>query len=386
MCLTPRRLPPMPPPSVPPPSTPAPRFWRRRSLRELTPEECEALIEAQVRATRPIVSAVIASAALIVAIVGGLEDIGLIPAIGYPWWVVELSALAVGGCALAVWNIADWRVRLALTLLATVLTATFLTIPVPGHFMQVAGRRSLFELMPIALLALMARPASTWAVALTMLVVAVVRARVAGTPQSGAALYWLFTAVAIGFGLMLNRYRLDFAITTFRMRQRLHRQASTDALTGLANRSGWERAASEAYEDAVRRGAPVSVGFFDIDRFKAVNDTHGHAMGDAVLEQLAAILRERLPPRSQAARLGGEEFVVLATDQPPAAVEGYMQRVRAEFAQALSELGVTVSAGIAHRQAAETLPQQLRRADLALYEAKAAGRDRLVVARTETPP
>lgn len=375
----------MPPERIPSSGSPPPRFWVRHSLRELTPEECEALVEAQVRATRPIVSGVIGSAALIMVIVGGFEISGSIPDIGYPWWVVELAALAVAGCALATWHIADWRVRLVLTLLATVLAATFLTMPVPGHNMSLAGRRSLFELMPIALLALMARRTSTWAIAATMLALAVLRAWLYGTPSSGAALYWLFTAVAIGFGLLLNRYRLDFAISNFRMRQRLHRQASTDALTGLANRAGWERAAGELYADAIRAGAPVSIAFFDVDRFKAINDTHGHAAGDAVLEALASVLRERLPPRAQAARLGGEEFVVLLVDQTPDAAEGYVQRVRAEFGQATREHAATVSAGLAHRQPGENLAQQLRRADAALYEAKATGRDRLVVGRAPTP-
>ena len=368
----------------PPPATPV-HFWKRRSLRELTPEECDALIEAQVRSTRPIVSAVIGSAALIVALIGGLEASGIAPGIGYPWWVVELAALAIGGCALAIWHIADWHVRLLLMLLATVLTGTFLTMPVPGHVAHLSVRVGLFELMPIALLALMARRASTWALASTMLALAALRAGLYGLPASGAALYWLYTLTAIAFGLLLGGYRLDFAVSNFRMRQRLHRLASTDALTGLANRAGWEGVASGLYEDAVRRGVAVSVVFFDVDRFKAINDTHGHAAGDVVLQALAAVLRERLPPRAQAARLGGEEFVVLLVDQPPEAAEGYAQRVRGEFAQATREFAATVSAGIAHRQAGESMPQQLRRADVALYEAKAGGRDRLVIGRAETP-
>jgi diguanylate cyclase (GGDEF)-like protein len=373
----------MPVTRIPPPSNTPLRFWKRRSLHELTPEECEALIEAQVRATRPIVSAVIGSAAFIVGLIGGFEAVGIVPGIGYPWWVVELAALAIAGCALATWHIADWRVRLLLTLLATVLTGTFLTMPVPGHVVQLAVRVGLFQLMPIALLALLARRTSIWTLAFTMFALAALRAGLYGMPASGAALYWLYTFTAIGFGLLLGGYRLDFAVSNFRMRQRLHQQASTDALTGLANRAGWERIASELYEDAVRRGVPVSVAFFDVDHFKAINDTHGHAAGDTVLQTLAAVLRERLPSRGLAARQGGEEFVALLIDQPPEATEGYVQRVRSEFAQATGAFAATVSAGIAHRQTGESMPQQLRRADVALYEAKAAGRDRLVVSRAE---
>jgi hypothetical protein len=173
----------------PPPAAPL-RFWKRRSLRELTPEERAALIEAQVRTTRPIVSAVIGGAALITALIGGLEGLGLAPGIGYPWWVVEAAALAIAGCALAVWHIAEWRVRLVLTLIATALTGTFLTMPVPGHAVDLATRVGLFELMPIALLALMARRLSTWSLACTMFALAALRAWLHGMPASGAALYW----------------------------------------------------------------------------------------------------------------------------------------------------------------------------------------------------
>ncbi|MGN6512352.1 MAG: GGDEF domain-containing protein, partial [Lysobacteraceae bacterium] len=191
--------------------------------------------------------------------------------------MVELGALAVGGCAIATWHIAAWRVRLLLTLLATLLAGVFLTMPVPGHHGQLAIRTGLFELMPIALLALMARRGSTWAMAALMAVLSVLRLRLYGAPASGEALYWVYSATSIGFGLLLGRYRLDFAVSNFRMRQRLHRQASTDALTGLTNRAGWNRIAGDTYADGVRRGEPLSLVFFDIDRFKAINDTWGHA-------------------------------------------------------------------------------------------------------------
>jgi diguanylate cyclase (GGDEF)-like protein len=369
--------------AIAPPPNPPPRLWKRRPLSGLNAAERQALIEAQVRATRPIVSGVIGGAALILVLVGALEGTGVIPGLGYPWWVVELGALAVAGCAIATWHIAAWRVRLLLTLLATLLAGVFLSMPVPGHVAQLAIRTGLFELMPIALLALMARRVSTWSMAALMLVLAVLRVRLYGAPASGGALYWLYTLTSVGFGLLLGRFRLDFAVSNFRMRQRLHQQASTDALTGLANRAGWDRDAGEAYADGVRRGEPLSFVFFDIDRFKAINDTWGHAVGDAVLRRLGAILDERLPPRACAARLGGEEFVVLLVEQAPEAVEGYAQRVRAEFAQAARDQQATVSAGVAHRQAGESMGQHLRRADAALYEAKAAGRARLVVGRVD---
>jgi diguanylate cyclase (GGDEF)-like protein len=80
------------------------------------------------------------------------------------------------------------------------------------------------------------------------------------------------------------------------------------------------------------------------------------------------------------ARLGGEEFVVLLAGQPRSTVEGFVQRVRRDFAQATREQGGTLSAGIAYGRRGETLEHQVRRADRALYQAKADGRDRVVVA------
>ena len=356
--------------------------WTRLSLRSLSMEERRELVDAQVAATRPIISGVILSGAVILAVTGMFEGVGVSPGIGYPWWLVEIAALTVGGCALAIWQLDDWRPRLLLTLLATALVGIFLSVPLTGASAQIAIRTGLFQLLPIALLALLARPASVVSMAVLMLGLAALRVVINGHPASGPALYWLYTFTTVGFGLMLGGYRTDFAVATYRMRMRLHRQASTDELTGLLNRAGWNRDATAAYAAAVVRGRPLSVAFFDIDRFKVVNDTYGHAAGDQILQSLGQILRERHGLHSHCARLGGEEFVVLFVDETPEAVEGFVQRVRRSFAAISIDLEATVSAGVAHRQPSETMAQQLRRADLAVYEAKAAGRDRMVVART----
>jgi len=225
------------------------------------------------------------------------------------------------------------------------------------------------------------RPVSLVSMIAVLLGLAALRVGLHGGPAAGQALYWLNTATVIGFGLLLGGYRTDFAVGTFLIRQRLKRLATTDELTGLRNRAGWNRDATEAYNDAVSRGRQASFAFFDIDHFKQVNDRHGHESGDRVLQRLGQIIRERAGENTVAARLGGEEFVVLFIDHPPEAIEGYAQRVRAAFAEDAREFGTTVSAGVAHRQAGESMGQQLRRADVALYEAKAAGRDRMVVSR-----
>jgi len=357
-------------------------FLSRESIRSLTPEERHKLVAAQVEATRPVVSGVVLSSALILGFTGMFEAAGVAPGIGYPWWLVVIVALTVAACSLAIRLLDDWRPRLLLTLLATTLVGIFMSIPPPGAEAPVSTRTGLFQLLPIALMALMVRRTSLLALIGVVLGLAAFRVTLHGGPPAGQALYWLNTATVIGFGLLLGGYRNDFAVATFRIRQRLHRQATTDELTALRNRAGWNRDAGETYNKAVSRGRPASFAFFDIDRFKQVNDLHGHDTGDRVLQRLGQIIHERLGEAAIAARLGGEEFVVLFVDQPPEVIEGYAQRVRAAFAEDVRELGTTVSAGIAHRQAGESMGQHLRRADVALYEAKASGRDRMVVSRT----
>ena len=357
-----------------------PRYFTRRSLRALTQAERARLIEAQVQATRPIVSGLIASGATVLALTGMFEGAGVAPSIGYPWWLVMLVAVTVGACALAIWHLADWRPRLLLTVLSTILVGVFMSVPMPGIEQPMSLRTGLFQLMPIALLAMMARRISMFAMVGTMLGIAWLRVGLHGDPAAGSALYWLYTATTIGFGLLLGGYRTDFAVETFRIRQKLRQQATTDELTGLLNRAGWNREATEAYDDAIRRGRNTSIAFFDIDHFKRVNDTFGHDTGDRVLQQLGQIIRERAGERFICARLGGEEFVVLFVDQPGESVEGFVQRVRKAFEESARDVGTTISAGVAHRASAESMGQHMRRADVALYEAKAAGRDRMVVA------
>lgn len=356
-------------------------FLTRQSVRSLTQEERQKLLSAQVEATRPVVSGIIVSGAFILAFTAMFEAAGVAPGIGYPWWVVLLVAFGVAGCALAVRLMGDWRPRLLLTLLATALVGIFMSIPPPGVDAPLPTRTGLFQLLPIALMALMARPVSLAAMVGVIVGLAALRVALHGGPPAGQALYWLNTATVVGFGLLLGGYRTDFAVATFRIRQRLNRQANTDELTGLRNRAGWNRDATEAYQRAVNRGWPASFAFFDIDLFKHVNDRHGHDIGDRVLQCLGQIIHERLGEGAVAARLGGEEFVVLCVGEPPETVEGYVQRVRAAFAEAASESGTTVSGGVAHRQPGESMGQHLRRADVALYEAKTAGRDRMVVSR-----
>lgn len=361
----------------------APRHWGRRWLRDLDPGDRAQLTLVQVAATRPAFTAVLLGGAAMLVGTATLEMLGATPGIGYPSWLVLVAAGVVALLAWANWWLRDWRLRLLAMLLATAVIGVFLSIPLPhadGAGMQFPIRTGLFHLIPIALLALTVRPCSVASLVAVVVLLAGVRLGLYGAPPSGQALYWLYTATTIAFGLMLSGYRTDFAVEAFRVRQLLWKQAATDALTGLSNRAGWERDAAAVYDAAGERGASRSLVFLDVDHFKEVNDRWGHACGDEVLRRLGAAISSRLGPDTHAARLGGEEFIVLQIDAVPAAVERFAQRVREDFARANAQQACTLSAGIAFATPGEPLADCMRRADAALYAAKEAGRDRIVIA------
>jgi two-component system, cell cycle response regulator len=127
----------------------------------------------------------------------------------------------------------------------------------------------------------------------------------------------------------------------------------------------------------------------DIDHFKAVNDTYGHAAGDSVLVAVATALGEHLRAEDQIGRLGGEEFLAVLPDTDALAAERVTDKLRCEVALAAvdhegADLAVTVSIGMATWEG-ERPEELLRRADEALYAAKAAGRDRALAAPATVP-
>jgi diguanylate cyclase len=175
--------------------------------------------------------------------------------------------------------------------------------------------------------------------------------------------------------------------------RRLSEEVSTDALTQVANRRGLSLAfeVEVARSERLRAASPdavapsLAVGLIDIDNFKKLNDTLGHAAGDVALKRLAAAVRERLRPADHLARFGGEEFVVLL---PATAVDEAQQaltRLQRSLSEALflhdgREVFVTFSAGVTAWRHGETLQAALERADEALYEAKRAGKNRSCIA------
>ena len=156
--------------------------------------------------------------------------------------------------------------------------------------------------------------------------------------------------------------------------QELHRMALTDSLTGLANRRAFIDQLDQAHARALRHHTPVSVLFCDVDHFKTINDTWGHAAGDAVLKQVAHRLREQFRTEDTVGRLGGDEFAVICEDES-ASPEVLLDRARDALAPPYSVPGhliaVTVSVGTAAPRHGESSAQVLERADSAMYVAKA---------------
>ena len=158
--------------------------------------------------------------------------------------------------------------------------------------------------------------------------------------------------------------------------------SETDPLSGLANRRGFEQRGRQAVARAEKQGAPASLAMFDLDHFKAVNDSFGHEIGDQVIADFAALLRDIAPAGTLVARLGGEEFVMLVEGAAAHSARLHAERVRlgAATANRPGRPSPTVSVGVAGRRSGETLADLLRRADAALYCAKREGRDRVHLA------
>lgn len=187
--------------------------------------------------------------------------------------------------------------------------------------------------------------------------------------------------------------QVGMALANLRLRDSLHQQSIRDALTGLYNRRYLEGTLPREISRALRGNRPLAVFMLDVDHFKKFNDTYGHDAGDAVLKALGRALADNCRRADIACRFGGEEFTLVLPDADERAArewaERLMARVRAlevkSGGQALPK--ITISMGLAllpaHGEDAETL---LQAADLALYDAKHAGRDRLVVSGGESPP
>lgn len=176
--------------------------------------------------------------------------------------------------------------------------------------------------------------------------------------------------------------RRELRIELARLTDQWSREATQDPLTGLANRRGFDRWLAERWP-LVERGRALSLLLLDLDHFKQVNDRHGHAVGDRVLQAAALLLQDHARASDLAVRYGGEEFLLVLADTDRHGAEA----VAGRLAQAVRDhpwprispgLVVTTSVGVAEAAEAATVDALLALADKRLYAAKIAGRDRVV--------
>ena len=189
---------------------------------------------------------------------------------------------------------------------------------------------------------------------------------------------------------LLFLFPVMVGFTAYRLSRRVRQQnrelaalSSTDGLTRLPNHSAWLQGVEREFARCRREGTPAAVLMFDLDHFKAVNDSHGHPAGDEVLRGVAEVLRETLRAQDLPGRYGGEEFGVLLPGTDTARAEAIAERVRRqlEWASFAGDVKVTASIGCAQLQPGDAhAAAWVSRADRALYAAKAAGRNRVAKA------
>lgn len=196
---------------------------------------------------------------------------------------------------------------------------------------------------------------------------------------------FVFVALAVTVSTLLTGVLETSHRRAYALEQELHRDARTDALTGLDNRRSMQERGRTAVKLARRTGAPVSLMLCDFDRFKDINDKYGHEAGDSVLIKTAAILRDQLRDSDVIGRWGGEEFIAVLPATHEAGAIGVAEKLRAAIAATkfdnLAELQ-TISIGVATSQTivdpALEWDLLLKEADQRLYRAKREGRNRVV--------
>ena len=177
----------------------------------------------------------------------------------------------------------------------------------------------------------------------------------------------------------MRRFAAELAVAN----RRLQQAALTDPLTGLPNRRYAMDRLEQEWAASSRNQRPLACMMIDFDRFKQINDTHGHDMGDLVLRQASTLLRKEARTEDVICRMGGEEFLVIAPDTTLAAATRLGERLRVAIARTRFTSGTvhctgSISVGVAQRDAGMLrLDEMIKAADNALYVAKADGRDRV---------
>lgn len=210
------------------------------------------------------------------------------------------------------------------------------------------------------------------------------------------SLYWDFVQISPVPGIGNDGYYvavMEDITEKKHLVETLSLQATTDPLTGASNRRLFMEQAEKEMHRAMRYHKPLSVLLFDIDHFKQVNDRYGHEGGDAVLLRFTSLCETLIRQQDLLSRLGGEEFAILLPEVPMEGARVAAERIRkaVEEMETPSENGqiirITCSVGISERRSDDTRFQQmLSRADIALYQAKSAGRNRVIAEKPAEHP
>jgi diguanylate cyclase len=220
-------------------------------------------------------------------------------------------------------------------------------------------------------------------------------ARVEGT-QDPRAIQEMFKAMTASSTWLLSQVdtaRVELETTREQLKhvhselERAQAQAISDPLTGLPNRRALDGVLAREIARARRHKTALCVAVLDVDHFKRINDTHGHDIGDRALQHLAHTLKAAVRETDVLARLGGEEFVLVLPDTPLVGAEFTMNRLLrtsqgTPLAVESAQIIVAFSAGLALWQPNEAAEEIVKRADQAMYRAKAAGRGQVMVAET----
>lgn len=299
------------------------------------------------------------------------------------WVPVSWDAAGVAGLALMAWryrSVVSIRRRRLLGLAFLALLMVCLAPPLWTWRGESLLPMAVFLLLPVTWLPLLVKPHITFGGLAG--VSAVVATLLWHSPAPGAevALFVFYYALAVAAGLLLRRARANLATRMDRRVETLWQRAVSDPLTGLLNRQGWMNLAGAAMAEAVQAGRTPAVLFIDVDHFKRTNDEHGHLAGDDLLRLLGQVIESRIGPGELCARLGGEEFTCLLPDSGVETAHRFAQRIAADYRERAARFGSTLSIGIAHWHEGDVLNDLLASADAALYQAKRAGRDQVLIA------
>lgn len=195
----------------------------------------------------------------------------------------------------------------------------------------------------------------------------------------GLGVFWVFPAVRREVASRAYFHGLSSKLDD--KAKKYQEEAYTDRLTGIRNRRYFDEIFESMAADVLAGRLDLSLVILDIDHFKSVNDTHGHAAGDEVIAAVGSFLKRDLRGKEKACRIGGEEFAILLPGVSAREARGPVERLRKlvssqTFEAEGKEFSVTMSAGIAQMQADESHRAFFKRTDALLYQAKQTGRDR----------